>query len=518
MPFFEKPADCFKWFVTDELLQYLANNSNAKAREFFGPDLKGKVNGLLWKDIGPMQLNTFFALNFIMGINKLPHIKWYWSRHPCFGGPAIFCAKVMSRNKWMNIMKCLRFTHPEEVVPNKPQTRVEPFLDKLREKCRAAIYPGINISIDEALILFKGRLHFRQFIRTKRNRFGIKVFVMCPGDGKWQGYSYDFEVYYGEGTNFFTADSPGNLSKSEEIVVRLLMDLLGQGRHVITDNWYTSLRLAHFLLEHETDITGTINPLRGVPPALREVPLRKKGSAFMRSGDILLCKYEDRKTMYSLTTRYQAEIVEKTKKYFSGQTFFKLPYQLDRYNDFMGSVDKADQVLQPYSWKRKSLAWFKKLCLHFIDRMLFNSFIVYDIQNPEYKQHYVSYIRDVCTELLRRNCPAARELVDEFEAQNRRPAVRARQGPPQRSRLPRRRVPVHVSSSSSPPSGDDQPTPGRWAELDRRRRQEERRQEAIAAQEARVAQVAREQQAARATGSKRTGSKRTDSQGSSTCN
>ena len=37
--------------------------------------------------------------------------------------------------------------------------------------------PGIHIAVDEALLLWKGRLIFRQIIKTKKSRFGIKAFL-----------------------------------------------------------------------------------------------------------------------------------------------------------------------------------------------------------------------------------------------------------------------------------------------------------------------------------------------------
>jgi len=39
--------------------------------------------------------------------------------------------------------------------------------------------PFENLAIDENLDLWKGRLSFKQFIKTKRHRFGIKIFVIC---------------------------------------------------------------------------------------------------------------------------------------------------------------------------------------------------------------------------------------------------------------------------------------------------------------------------------------------------
>ena len=241
-----------------------------------------------------------------MGVVRELEISNYWSKHPQYGRPAIFNSKVMSRNYFMNILKFIRFSSVDQVNKKDQRTRIEPFLELLREKCKNNVNPGEHIAVDEALILWKGRLKFRQFIKTKRSRFGIKVFLACPGDKKYYGYSWDFQVYYGKQSNFNTdqsraADPP--LSITEEIIVKMLRELLGCGVHVIIDNWYTSLRLANFLLQHETDITGIVNPQRGPPKVLKDRPVILKGSEFARKGDVLITKYLDRKTIYALTTK-----------------------------------------------------------------------------------------------------------------------------------------------------------------------------------------------------------------------
>lgn len=41
-----------------------------------------------------------------------------------------------------------------------------------------SLYPFQNIVIDESLLLFKGRLLFRQYIPSKRHRFGVNFVVM----------------------------------------------------------------------------------------------------------------------------------------------------------------------------------------------------------------------------------------------------------------------------------------------------------------------------------------------------
>ena len=133
----------------------------------------------------------------------------------------------------------------------------------------------------------------------------------------------------------------------------------------------------------------------------------------MRKGDILVCKYEDRKTLYSLTSKYTAGLVPKTKKY-GGRTYYQLSKQLDHYNEFMGSVDKADQYLEPYSYSRKSLAWFKKIAIHFVDRLVLNNYLVYSNQQPAYNKELALYIKDVAEGLLSEFCPYAKAVLDKY--------------------------------------------------------------------------------------------------------
>ncbi|KAG0698432.1 PiggyBac transposable element-derived protein 4 [Chionoecetes opilio] len=96
---------------------------------------------------------------------------------------------------------------------------------------------------------------------------------------------------------------------------------------------------------------------------------------------------------------YNAGLVEKSKTFFGDRTvFFNKPLHIDRYNSLMGSVDMADQLLKAYAYEKKSLAWFKKLGIHFIFHILLNSFLVYRNQ-PKYKGDFLKYIISVSEEL-----------------------------------------------------------------------------------------------------------------------
>ena len=148
--------------------------------------------------------------------------------------------------------------------------------------------------------------------------------------------------------------------------------------------------------------------------------LRKKMTAFMRKDDILACKFEDRKTVYSLSTRYVAKLVPKSRRHYGGAASqHNLAQQIQKYNEFIGSVDKADQMLSPYAFQRKSMAWFKKLGLHFIDRMMFNSFIAYKNMNPDKNLIYLAYIKEVANKLIKEYSEKGAIMIEKY---NNRPS------------------------------------------------------------------------------------------------
>ena len=73
----------------------------------------------------------------------------------------------------------------------------------------------------------------------------------------------------------------------------MMSGLLNCGCHIITDNWYTSLRRDQYLLTKKTDISGTMNPYRGAPKFFRDETIELKQSHFIRNGDVMITKYED---------------------------------------------------------------------------------------------------------------------------------------------------------------------------------------------------------------------------------
>jgi hypothetical protein len=110
---------------------------------------------------------------------------------------------------------------------------------EVKSNCMTIVDPGPVFAIDEHLMLYEGKLHFRQYIKSKRSRFGIKMFPLCPSNPEFRGYTWNFCLYVGKDT-FDVSHIPDteNLTISERIVVYLAQSLLNSGER---STWTTGI-------------------------------------------------------------------------------------------------------------------------------------------------------------------------------------------------------------------------------------------------------------------------------------
>ena len=107
----------------------------------------------------------------------------------------------------------------------------------LVDRWKSLLLLGRDISLDEALLLWKGRLSWKQFICTKRARLGLKSFVLA--DAK-TGYVWNSIIYTGSDTDLSVV---GFSYSSTNIVMSLAEELLDEVRCIYVDNWYSSMEL-----------------------------------------------------------------------------------------------------------------------------------------------------------------------------------------------------------------------------------------------------------------------------------
>ena len=235
------------------------------------------------------------------------------------------------------------------------------------------------MSVDEVVLLYKGNLYWKQYLKSKRARFGIKMFALCDASR----YTWNFSIYTGQ--EFYAVNVPGanDLSMSEKMVIDMVGSLAGEGYHVFCDNWFMSPRLGFYLLDLQTLCTGTLRKNRGAPRELVRRHQEKHESTFYRKREAVVVRFTDKtagkpaKDVYVLSRAAACHVTQRT-RHLRGSAVeeFHIPSVIDQYNG-MNGVDLSDQSLHEYNIARKQYRWFKKLGLHLLHRMLFNAFLLF---------------------------------------------------------------------------------------------------------------------------------------------
>uniref|UniRef100_A0A2H8TWM1 PiggyBac transposable element-derived protein 4 n=1 Tax=Melanaphis sacchari TaxID=742174 RepID=A0A2H8TWM1_9HEMI len=200
---------------------------------------------------------TFLATTILMSRNKKLDIKDYWSTDPLLSSP-IF-RQITSRNKYLLLLQMLHFCNNDNQEKRNRLFKLDIILDEIHTNFKAGMVPFQNIVIDESLVLWKDRLSFKQFIKTKRHRFGIKLFVLCDIE---TDFILDFIMYTEAETRLLPYDA--NIGISGAVVKTYIAPYLNKGYNLYTDNWFTSLILAKYLFKKKkkTTITGTVKKNR----------------------------------------------------------------------------------------------------------------------------------------------------------------------------------------------------------------------------------------------------------------
>ena len=233
-----------------------------------------------WCAVTVEEMKAFVGVIINMGTIKLTDVKEYCSTQTTTNLP--FFRRVLSRDRILQIFWML---HVGNQTENTKRTKVQPFLDKIIPLFQQYLTPSRELSIDEAIIAFRGKVSFRIYIRGKPHPWGIKAYVLSES---CTGYLYNVIIYYGKETQL--QQIPG-LNHTTNVVLTLMAPLANKGYDLYTDRYYTSPQLARKLLEISTTISGTVMVnKRSMPAATKEKSKKKRErSAHTRMDHLLLC-------------------------------------------------------------------------------------------------------------------------------------------------------------------------------------------------------------------------------------
>ena len=113
------------------------------------------------------ELKTWLDLLLTIGLVQKGRLGEYWSTHNLTQTPGF--SVIMPRNRFLQILVYLHFINNEDSSINKENKlwKVQNILDYINKRFRAAYHPRRELSIDETMLKFKGRLGIKQYIKSK---------------------------------------------------------------------------------------------------------------------------------------------------------------------------------------------------------------------------------------------------------------------------------------------------------------------------------------------------------------
>lgn len=160
---------------------------------------------------------------------------------------AKFLKKLRVEIDFYICLKILCFNINKVTADSDKLYKIQETCDMLRQSFQKIFHFLENLRIDESLLLYKRKLSFKQYISSKRNRFGIKSFILCDT------WIYNL-IFYNLVKHWIVNCESEIIGKSHTIVVRLLKPYLNKDHKSYMDNCYTSLIL--FILLHKNRINA----------------------------------------------------------------------------------------------------------------------------------------------------------------------------------------------------------------------------------------------------------------------
>ena len=309
-----------------------------------------------------------------------------------------------SVTRWQQLKRFLKVSDPLK-DPHHCHDRIyrlRELFDFFISACKANYWPDVNVALDEAIKKFKGRCIFKQYIKNKPVRWGIKIFCVCCSA---TAYLWNAAFYVGRRKDEDCTPSAQDYSVTTETVLKLMEPLQGKNHRVHMDNYYTSIPLFRELEKLCIWSTGTVRVNRkGLD---KEIAIKKSEQSklkktpgycrFSSDGALTFCAWFDKRPVHVLSNTYaplpannsDESIVKRwydAKKNEEGQTqygkiqrdiFIPMINIVLFYNLYMGAVDLFDQYRSYIKLELRSGKFWHPMMWFIFESALVNSWVLY---------------------------------------------------------------------------------------------------------------------------------------------
>ena len=151
-----------------------------------------------WYDVTTNEIKAFIGILVAMGCHRVPSLEMFWASDPLFRVQPV--ANVMPRVQFRKILQAIH-VNDDSQAPSRGDVmfdklhKLRPMIDLLNKGFQEQSITSTSQSIDEAIVLFKGRSGIKQYMPLKPTKRGYKIWVRSDSS---TGYVYQFQVYTGK--------------------------------------------------------------------------------------------------------------------------------------------------------------------------------------------------------------------------------------------------------------------------------------------------------------------------------
>ena len=363
-PASNNPLDYLKLLWPESLFDRLVVETNRYAHS--------RSRGRHWVDVNKDEIETFMGIVILMGVHRLPRIADVWDRDELLGIGGV--QKYMSSTRFWDIWVNLHVVDNKDLLPGDGIARkIKPVLDVLGETFCQQYSPAQELSVDEAMCKYKGRVRGKVHMPKKPIKYGFKIWCCCCS---CCGYLCTFQVYGGVPRHPVS----GEKMPEKGMVMRVVKDLVAPFsdlNHVLyMDNFFTSGPLVEALAKQSIYVAGTIKQnasgfpdgLKGIKPALGTYVVETVAK-------ITYFAFMDRKLVSFVTNAFPESMPAVPRKEVKGKviTYQNIPPVSPAYDKFMGGVDSFSQRRERYGYDRKSKRYWLRLFFQFFDYAINNA-------------------------------------------------------------------------------------------------------------------------------------------------
>jgi hypothetical protein len=230
--------------------------------------------------------------------------------------------KFMSQTRWEQIHRFLTFNADSTAGDASFFDKVEPVASIVRRNCADAVIPSSWLSVDEAMVSFKGRSEHTTRLQGKPIGEGYKIWTLCCRGG----YVVDWLFYsavegsqgclrrrsrlYWQPVPLMPVFLAETYQVPVELMERLVTRLPRQNWLLFLDNLFLTVDVVHVLLLLGVVSMGTArSKSANLPPLLRDIKalnttLLYGGFLMIQCGWALAFAWQDNNIILGITTAY----------------------------------------------------------------------------------------------------------------------------------------------------------------------------------------------------------------------